>query len=347
MEKWYEAVTETKGNNYISSRVRLARNWNEYPFPSKLDTQKAAELVGSLQYGLSDIDSVEGNMFITSTLDRMKETEKLALKERRILNKAMCATKDPVGLMMSEKEDVSIILNGDDHIRLQLLAPGLDIMNLWNRADKFDDYINSRFKYAFDEKYGYLTSFPTNVGTGMRANIVVHLPMLTLRKQYAGLVNSMARFGLNIKGVYGQGRDNFGDLYDISNVNTLGVSEKEILELVTKAAIQLNDEENAARQIGVKTYRNARTDEAYKSYGVLKYARKLTLKDGLVYLSHLMTGVTDELISFTTPCSIYSMMLGIQPANIMKNADHPLDKEEIDIKRAEYIRNKLPEIKEA
>jgi len=346
MEKWYEQVIETPGNNYISSRIRLARNWDEYAFPRKLDTKQAAAMVGSLQYGLTDIDSVENRRMLTSTLDRMKETEKLSLKERRILNKNLCASKTPIGLIYTPEEDVSIILNGDDHIRLKLLSAGLNLEELWKRADKYDDFINSRFKYAFDEKYGYLTSYPTNVGTGMKANVVVHLPMLTLRKQYEGLINGMARFGVTIKGVYGQGRENFGNLYDISNSNTLGLSEKEIIELVNKAAYQLNQQENEARKVKRNAFGIAGKDEAYKSYGVLKYARKLTLKESLIYLSQLMTGISDEMIKFKTPCSVYSLMLGVQPGNIMNQADHPLEKEEIDVLRAAYIRQSLPEIEE-
>ena len=138
------------------------------------------------------------------------------------LNRAAVEKKAPAGIILSEDEDTSILLNGDDHIRIQLLSSGLHLEELWERADALDDYINERFPYAFDDRYGYLTSFPTNVGTGLRASVVVHLPMLSSGRKFPALIADMSRFGTAVRGVYGEGEENFGSLYEISNQKTLG-----------------------------------------------------------------------------------------------------------------------------
>lgn len=344
MLKWFEQIDNQKPG-IISSRVRLARNWEEYAFPDKLDDQDSLEMIKRLELGLQDIKNVEGKSYRYTMLDQLSELDRRILKERRILNTAAAAKKSPAGILISEDEDTSLLFNGDDHIRLQLMAPGLHLEELWNRADNLDDYINTRFNYAYDEKFGYLTSFPTNVGTGLRASVVVHLPTLSLGKKFHNLIGDMSRFGTNVRGVYGEGSDNYGSLYEISNQKTLGQSEKEILELVSKAAIQLTNQEMQVRRLSLQNHRIEREDEAYKSYGVLKYARRLALKDAMIFLSQIMEAMANGLIEMEEPCSVYRLMLGIQPANLQKQSKRPLGKEELDVARAAYIRRELPELK--
>lgn len=347
--KWFEEVGQKKGDNYISSRVRLARNWDEYAFPNRLDSVKAGELIGRLQYGLDDIETVEGKHFSTMTLDRVKEIDRLAMKERRLINSTVLESSTPTGIMVSQEEDVSILLNGDDHIRMQFLAPGMKLDELWQRADKLDDYISSRFNYAFDEKYGYLTSYPTNVGTGMRANMVLHLPALLKTGQIRELIEGLEKFGVTIRGVYVNGKENFGALYDISNTKTLGMSEKEIVNLVTRTAKQLNEKESQLRENEIERNFIIKQDEAYRAYGILKYARNMRLNSALMYLSQVRAGIADGLIELKegTDCSIYKLMLDVQIGNLMLHTDRPMDKRELDIFRADYLRENLPEIKEA
>lgn len=344
MLKWFEQTDEGRPG-VISSRIRLARNWEEYKFPAMLDLKESEELVRRLEFGLKDLTAVEGKQYDFAMLNDLEELDRAALRERRILNSAAVAKQEPAGMILSEDEDTSILLNGDDHIRLQLLAPGLHLEELWERADAFDNFINERFPYAFDERYGYLTSFPTNVGTGLRASVVVHLPMLSLGRKFSGLIADMSRFGTAIRGVYGEGEENFGSLYEISNQKTLGQSEKEIVDMVTKTAIQLTNQEMAVRKMSVQRRRLEREDEVYKSYGVLKYARRLTARDAMIFLSQIMAGVADGLLAMEQPCSIYRLMLGLQPANLQKISDRPLSKEELEVARAEFIRRKLPELK--
>ena len=343
MNKWFESI-DSRNSNVIYSRVRLARNWDEYVFPSRMTPTQCGQMVDRLREGLKDLKDPEGREYSYSQLDQMQELEKLALRERRILNMASVNKKEPAGLFLSGDEGSSIVLGGDDHIRLQMLAPGLRLDELWQRADAMDDYVNERFSYAFDEKYGYLTSFPTNVGTGLRACAVLHLPTLSQVRKFQSIVADMSRFGTAIRGLYGEGSDNYGSLYEVSNQRTLGQSEKEIVELVSKAAAQLNNQETRVRNVTLNTQRLEREDEAYKSYGVLRYARKIAEKDARIFISQLMAGKEDGLMKFDREYSFYSLIIGIKPANLNLWSKRPLDKEEMDAVRAAYIRQNLPEI---
>ncbi len=343
MLKWFEQETKDEPN-IVSSRVRLVRNWDQYRFPKTLSDREGEELVKRLEFGLKNLEELDGTQYEYVYLEELDELSRRALRERRILNSAILNKKEIVGLIVSKDESTSLVLNGDDHIRMQFLSAGLCLNELWNRADKLDDYINARFSYAFDEKYGYLTSFPTNVGTGLRASVTLHLPTLSQGKKFSSLVGEMSRFGLTLRGVYGEGSENYGALFEVANQKTLGLTEQEILDLVARMANQLNRQEKQVREATLSSHRLEREDEVYKSYGVLKYARRLSAKDGMTFLSQLMAGADDGLIQFADPCSVYRMMLGIQQANLMKLSHKPLGKDELDMARAEYVRKELPEL---
>lgn len=343
MLKWFEQVEE-KNSNIVCSKVRLARNWSEYVFPSKLSKEQSQEMLARLNEGLQDLGDLDERDYESAYLDELSELDRRALNERRVLNTSILAKKEPMSILITPEEDISVVLNGTDHIRIQVLSPGLHLTEALKTAGKVDDYINARFSYAFDEKYGYLTSFPTNVGTGMRATAIVHLPTLSMAKKFPAMLNDMGRFGVCIRGVYGEGRENYGALYEISNQKTMGRTEKEFVDLVNKVAIQLNEQENQIREMSLASHRLEREDEIYKSYGVLKYARRLSMKDAMTFLSQLMSGMCDELLKMEEPCPIFRLMLGIQTANLQKLSDRPLGKGELDVARAAYLRSELPDL---
>lgn len=347
MTKWYEQVRIQPRNNYISSRIRLARNWSEYCFPHALPVKDAAGMIKRMSEGLEEFRTQAGEEFQEELISEIPEIQRAAMRERRVFSAGILEKRSPTALLLSETEDISLVLNGDDHFRLQLLSPNAHLYELWERASRLDDSINKSFDYAFDEKYGFLTSFPTNVGTGMRANMVVHLPALSTGKQFGNLLQSMTRFGVAIRGVYGEGKENYGALYDISNAKTLGLSEREIIDLVVKVASQLNSEENQVRRRSIDAHRLERLDECFKAYGLLKYARKLSLKDALSYLSQVMAGLTDGIVKTEEPFSVYPLYFGVQPSNLIASHLGPVDREKLDAVRADYIRAILPELMEA
>lgn len=343
MQKWFEQ-TDSNAPYVISSRIRLVRNLENQVFPAKLNDEEAQRLVAQLEFGLKDLNKLDGRNYEYAYLTELNQLDKRALRERRILNTRISAKKSAVGIVISKEEDTSIVLNGIDHFRIQVLSNKLELKELLQKANQIDDFINEHFSYAFDPEYGYLTTFPTNVGTGLRACVVLHLPHLSREKNFQGLIAEMSRFGTGVRGVYGEASENYGSLYEISNLKTLGITEKEIVDLVYRVSKQLISQEQQLRKNALEQHRLDQADEAYKSYGVLKYARKLSIRDAMVFLSQLLEGITDGLIELAEPDSIYRLMLGIQPANLQKIAKKPMGKLELEIARADYLRVELPEI---
>lgn len=336
MSKWYEDVNRQQ-DVYVYSRIRLARNIKGHVFPGKMDDAEARQTLGQLAAGLSDLGLEYRDLSHCSADYRQ------GLAERRILNLGLAKRNTPMGLYMSADESKSILLCGDDHLRLQCIQGGLTFQKLWEQADQMDNWVGERFAYAFDPKYGYLTAFPTNVGTGLRASVLLHLPVISSGKQFRSVMDEAKRIGISIKGIFGEPSENYGALYYVSNQKTLGQTEDEIIVSVQRVAAQLAGQERKTRQELLKGHRNEREDEVYKSYGVLKYARKLTMKEGLVYLSQVRGGIFDGVIQTEQPVSIYSLMVGIQPGNLRLNMGS-FESEQIDYVRADYVRKHLPEL---
>lgn len=343
MMKWFEEVNQIHPS-VICSRVRLVRNLEEYAFPSRLSEAQADEMIGRLESGLKDLGSLDGRHYEQVRLKELGDLDRRALRERRVFNSTIASAKAPAGIIVSDDEQVGIVLNGTDHIRIQVYASGLHLDELWTQAGQIDDYINEQFSYAFDDKYGYLTSFPTSVGTGLRAAVVLHLPLLSQSKRFNGMVTEMTRFGTSVKGLYGEGAENCGSLFEVSNQKTLGMTEKEILDMVSKVALHLAAQEEQMRKVALDKNRISREDDACRAYGTLKYARKLTLKEAMTLLSKLMAGYADGLLHMETPCAVYRLMFGIQPANLQKLSTRPLGREELEMARASYLRSELPQL---
>lgn len=344
MAKWYE-VPEKRDSNVVYSRIRLVRNWADYPFPGSMSEEQSGEMTKALCEKLGGIGDIDEEEYQFLYLNEVSELEKDVLQERLAINRSLAEKKSPTVLISSQDERMRIALNGDDHVRIQVMEKGLALESCYSRADRADDYIDERISYAFDEKYGYLTAFPTNMGTGLRASVVLHLPMLSRKKNFNSLAADFGRFGTSIRGVFGEGSENYGSLYRISNQKTLGQDEDDIIELVKKAAMELDAQERRLRQETLSQKPVRRADEAYKSYGVLKYARRLTSKDAMEFLSQIMAGVTDGILETEEPCSVYALMMGIQPANLLNYAKRPLNNEEVETARADFLRDRLPKIR--
>ncbi len=337
-------VIDDEHPGIVSSRVRLLRNLDQYVFPSRQSPRESAQLIRKVERGLGDLESVDGRHYRFRMLEDLSELERQSLRERHVYNSAIEEKKAPVGLILSDDEDCGIVIGGTDHIRIQMIQSGFCLDRLWEECDRIDDYIEERFPYAYDEKYGYLTSFPTNVGTGLRAAIVLHLPGLSKGRNFQSLAAETARFGGTLRGVHGEGSENYGSFYEISNQKTLGVSEKEILDLVNRLSLQLLAQEREVRRITLEKRRTDCEDEAYRSYGILRYARSLTLKDAMIYLSELIQGLEDGILRTNSPFPVYRLMLQIQPASLQKSSERPLGKDELDMERAKYLRSSLPEL---
>ena len=330
----------------LYSRIRLVRNWDEYPFSGKLSREQAGEMVNRLERGMRDFCLEDGRDFDYMPLENLSDLDRRALRERRILNETLAGKKEPAGLILSRDERVSVVLNGDDHIRMQFIAPGMHLKELWREADRADDFINERFDYAYDDKYGFLTAFPTNVGTGLRASAVVHLPSLSSGRKFASLLGEMSRFGASIRGLYGEGDENYGSLYVVSNQKTLGVTEEEIVEIVEKVARQLSSQGAAGQRPGQGCGFPGTPGRGLQVLRGAAVCQKALVegRHGVSLPAH-GRGVRRTFGEFAEPCPIFSVMLGIQRANLQKITERPLSREELDVARASYIRAELPELK--
>lgn len=342
MLRWFEQNGKN-GDVVISSRVRLARNLKNYNFSLKLNGTDARKMVYEISDALKGEEELLG--FNQYDFDNLESCQREAMKERHVIS-GYLFHQSVAGGFVSPDEDISIMLNEEDHIRIQAYRPGMDMYCAYEAADRLDDCIGKVLDYAYDEKYGYLTTCPSNVGTGMRVSYMCHLPALAWNNRINGIAAEIGRFGLVMRSVYPEGNYGMGDIYQISNQITLGVSEKEIIENLTNIVQQIVSQERLLRKQLEEKRRLSVLDGIYRSYGILKYARKVSLKDGLMLLSQLRLGLSEGLVKTAEErdYAVYQLMIGIQPANLEMLASHELSEEELEVARAQFIRDNLPSI---
>ena len=323
----------------MTGRVRLERNISGIPFPSKLPAEDAEKLVKDSESKLLPLLRQQDPGYTFARLDKMTQGARGSYREKKVLNEALSRISRPSALFVNESESASIVLNGEDHFRLQAFGRGQDLAKIYDRVNELDDLVNKEYDFAFDEKYGYLTAFPTNTGTGMRCGVLLHLYTLSGNPPFRRMVMEMARFGITVRGIYSE--ENMGSLFEVCNHKTLGQSEKEIIDLVNRVSIQLSSQEKRVRESVLKTKRGEKTDEVYKSYGILRYARRLSLKEAMMYLSTLRFGVCEGIIRLKTPVNLFGLMMGIQPMNLQQAGG---DSQDWPALRAAYIQARLPEL---
>lgn len=338
MLKWYEETGDNE-DVVISSRVRLARNLSNYPFPVRMSAQTADEMVEELKSRLATLEE-EGRNFHYVSMKNMSDTDKVALVERHLVSETLIMKQEPAGAMLSEDEALSVLLNEEDHIRIQALAGGMNLEKAWRLADKLDDDINKNFSYAYHEKLGYLTSFPTNVGTGLRVSFMLHLPAIAGTKRLDGIASDIGRFGVTIRG------NGAGNLYQIYNQKTLGQTEQEIMQNLTTIAGQIIKQERRIRRKITQENPVGIEDTLLRSYGILKYCKTLEIGEAMTLLSDIQFGLSSGILKLEEPGkkSVYPLMMGIQPAHLQRLAGRPLEDEEREIIRADYVKENLPEI---
>ncbi len=342
MDRWFE-MNGPDSDVIISSRVRLARNDKRYPFPEKLDSERSTQLLNNLMQTLGELPGIQENKAFSMT--NLDSIQKKVMLECHAITPYLYE-KNIGGGFISPDENNVIMLNEEDHIRIQSFTPGNNLLEAYNNADAIDDIISLSIPYAYSDQYGYLTTCPSSVGTGMRVSYMMHLPALANTKRIRGLANEVGRFGLAIKGMYVDGNDTvLGDIYQITTLTTLGMTEKEIIRNLRNIGGQIVAQERASRREYIKNNRLTALDAVYRSYGVLRYARRLTLRDAMILLSEIRLGLAQGLITISeAEFQTYQLMIGIQPANLCMSANRQLEDDELDEERATYIRQNLPQI---
>lgn len=321
----------------ITSRIRLARNLKNHRFPVKMNQEEAEKVIQEVNNAISRINL---NYNLTYMKD-LSDIQKNALIENHLISPALAEKKDRAAFLLSPDKKISIMLNEEDHIRIQTLDKGMSLKECWNLSNKIDDVIEEAVDYAFDTELGYVTSCPTNIGTGMRASVMIHLPALSITNQIEKLLYGVSQLGVAVRGVYGEGTKSLGHLYQISNQGTLGASEETLIDKITQIVKQIVEKEEKTREHLKKNNFDQLEDEFYRAYGLLTNARKMTTEEAMKLISLIKLGRDMEMISVAGNKDLYELMTRIQPSNLSSFADKELLPKEIDNRRAEIIRNEL------
>jgi len=334
MSKWYIEKGD-QGDIVLSTRIRLARNIDEFPFPAKLDAAGKNAVNSAIKTVLFEND---GKDFSYIEMKDLSRVQAVSLAERHLISPEFAAKKDGSALVLSEDESVSIMLCEEDHIRLQVMKAGLALEEAYDIADKLDNMLGAKLNYAFDERIGYLTQCPTNLGTAMRASVMLHLPALTRCGQMARLSNTVSKLGLTIRGAYGEGSQPKGDIYQISNQITLGITEETAIANLKSIVLQLVAQERAAAAEIIK--KPAEEDKMFRALGILKNARLLSTDEFMELASLVRLGAARGL--FEIPIEkLNELIVSMQPASVSaayEQADSPSAR---DAYRAKTVRDTL------
>ncbi|MCJ8009758.1 protein arginine kinase [Lederbergia wuyishanensis] len=325
----------------LSSRIRLARNFRNYKFPTLFSNEEAREIINQLKGLLSNgLFQSYGVMELLEVED-LKSLQKRVFVEKHLISPRLAENASHGAVILSENEDISIMVNEEDHIRIQCLFPGLQINEALKRANEIDDLLEGKVDYAFDEDFGYLTSCPTNVGTGLRASVMVHLPALILTRQMNRIIPAINQLGLVVRGIYGEGSEALGNIFQISNQITLGKSEEDIVGDLTSVVQQIIAQERSAREALVKTSNIQLEDRVFRSYGILANSRIIETKEAAECLSDVRLGIDTGYIKHLSRNILNELMILTQPGFLQQFAGGPLRPAERDIKRATIIRERL------
>ncbi len=323
----------------ISTRIRLARNVVEYPFLTRIKDADRSELEVFLRERLTEADLDQNllyrNLNETSNLDRQ------CLVERHLISKDHASGRGERGVALEPKGTLSVMVNEEDHLRIQVLRSGFQPNAAWKQISEVDLRLESRLNYAFSRQFGYLTACPTNVGTGMRVSVMLHLPALVMTKQIEKVFHAVAKINLAVRGFYGEGTQALGDFYQISNQVTLGYSEEEILKTMADYVPQIIKFERNVRETLITENRIGLEDRVWRAFGMLERARLITSEETLDYLSAVRMGVNLGLIDRIPISAVNELFILTQPAHLQKLNGCELDTPERDENRAEYVRDRL------
>ncbi len=323
----------------VSTRIRVARNIEGIPFEIKMKNQDAEKLVQVVK------SAVEMN-FKGKYLDlnKMKPLEKESLFESHLISPAIIKKEQPTAVFINEKGNITVMVNEEDHLRIQGLSCGLNLTNIASEVYEFEEILGQELGYAFNENYGFITSCPTNLGTGLRASVLFHLPGLVYTNEIEKILKSTFNLGMTVRGLYGEGTEIKGNLFQISNQHTLGFKEDELIEKINKFSRMLIDLEKKARDLILERARYELEDKVHRSIAILRSARLINSDEVLNLLSAVRLGIGLGIIRDIQINIINEIMLTTRPGNIQLYYGEILEEQERDVKRAEYIRNLLAKI---
>jgi len=323
----------------VSSRVRLARNLRNRAFPGWAKKAERTSILDLIRPRVEELTEMQDSF--SESLQELSALERQVLVERHLISREHAAKGVGSAVVMNRRQTLSIMINEEDHLRMQSIRSGLQLKQAFKLVDKIDSALEGKLEFAYDQRLGYLTACPTNVGTGMRASAMLHLPGLVLSELINQVIQAVSKIGLAVRGLYGEGTEAMGNLFQISNQTTLGEKEDEIINRLSKVIETIIEKEHDARQVLLQKKSNTLWDQIGRAYGVLTYAHAMASKEALNLLSIIKLGVDLGAFPEDRRLPVDELFIDIQPAHLQKSSQQKLNAEERDHLRAQIIRERL------
>ena len=323
----------------LSTRIRLARNLRDVPFTHRAHDEQLHGVLASVVNAVQPSATLGGGLLLK--MQDCTAIERQVLVERHLVSHELGDGARPRGIYLAPDERVSIMINEEDHMRLQALTPGFQLAEAWSLADSADDDLDQSLDYAFSDEIGYLTACPTNAGTGLRASVLIHLPALVLLEEIQRVLKSIMQVGLNVRGLYGEHSEIMGNLFQISNQTTLGRSERDSIESLERVTKQIIETEERARERMVRDARTQLEDKVWRAYGTLRYCRSIQAKEVINLCSAVRLGVAMGLDGLCPLRVVNELLVLTQPAHLQRQAGVEMAPSERNIHRAQVVRERL------
>ena len=326
----------------MSSRVRLARNLRDASFPGWAKKPERVKILDLIIPAVSALPEMVDSF--AEAMDNLTALDKQILVERHLISREHAAKNVGSGIVLNRAESFCVMINEEDHLRMQALRPGFQIREAWNAIDRLDSALEKKLDFAFDNELGYLTACPTNLGTGIRVSAMLHLPGLVLAEQINPIIQSVNKLGLAVRGLYGEGTEALGNVFQVSNQMTLGESEIVIVERLEKVLSQIIEHEENARQSLLEKKPKTVFNHIGRAYGILANAHSISSKETMNLLSLLRLGIDLDLFPGTARALVDELFLTTQPAHLQKQIADKLSAEERDLLRADMVRARLKDV---
>ena len=323
----------------LSTRIRLARNLSEVPFTHRARDEQLQGVLSSVTGAAQGSSLLAGGLLLK--MQECSAVERQVLVERHLVSHELGDGTRPRGIYVAPDDRVSIMINEEDHLRLQALTPGFQLAEAWALADRADDDLDQALDYAFSEEIGYLTACPTNAGTGLRASVLIHLPALVLLEEIQRVLKSIMQVGLNVRGLYGEHSDILGNLFQISNQTTLGRGERDSIESLERVTRQIIETEERARDRMLRDARTQLEDKVWRAYGTLRYCRSIQAKEVINLCSAVRLGVAMGLAGLPPLRVVNELLVLTQPAHLQRQAGAEMSPAERNVYRAQVVRERL------
>jgi protein arginine kinase len=338
MAPWLKADGDLS-DNVISSRIRLARNLARIPYPSIANAKQQADVMEAVAGVTESTPQLKDGTFLRAR--ELDTTERQVLVERHLTSPEFMRDNADLGVVVSAAEEVAVSVNEEDHLRIQALGSGLSLRLAWERAAAVDEALDGSLTFDFDREFGYLTACPTNVGTGLRASVLVHLPALVLTREIESYLNRLSKLGFVARGFYGEGTDVQGNLFQVSNQTTLGQGEEEIVNGLENIVKQLVDQEREAEKTLARDARVELEDRVWRAYAIITHARMLNSGEMMNLLSAVRLGAGLKILPPVPLPTLNEFLILTQPAHLQKAGSGQMSTEERDARRAELFRERL------